>query len=170
MNVLTKERWVTIREFPNYQLSNRGEILNLKTGRLMKTNQNNYGHTKITLTDFDGSRHDRSVAFMVAEAFVKRPNFMCDHVIVLDGNLSNVKADNLAWRPDGFAWKYTHQFKIHYPHYYKNLPVRNVVTGVEYDCIVSAAISEGLLFEDIWRSVNTGYETYPDGSIFEVIR
>lgn len=161
-------QWVTVREFPNYEISDRGEIFNTKTRQPMRTSRNNHGHVKITLTDWEGVRHTRSVAQMVAEVFVKSPNFMCDNVMVLDGDLTNVCADNLAWRPRGFVWEYSRQLKIPQPPEYRELPVRNVIMNFDYDSIVEAGMTEGLLFKDIWRSTYSGCETFPHGSIFEI--
>jgi hypothetical protein len=164
-------RWVTVREFPNYEISENGEIFNTRTQKLMRTSVNNHGHVKVNLTDFDGAQYTRSVALLVAESFVRSPGLMCDTVIILDGDFTNLRSDNLAWRPDGFAWKYTHQLKVQQPLNYHNLRVRNIVTGVEYDSIVQAGIAEGLLFEDIYNSTYMrGWEIFPTGSKFEVIR
>lgn len=136
----------------------------------MRTSKTNFGHTKITLTDYDGQRYTRSVALLVAQAFVTRPNYLSDYLVVLDGDFSNVEASNLAWRPRGFAWNYTHQLKIPQPNHYRNLPVRNIITGSEYNSIIEAGIAEGLLFEDIEMSTYKRNEVYPHGSIFEVIK
>lgn len=167
---MSVERWRTILEFPTYEISNYGNIYNLKFRIMMRTSRNNYGHGKITLTDYDGSRHTRSLAILVADAFVLAPNYMCDHLIFLDGDLTNVNANNLAWRPRGFAWKYMHQLKIPQPNHYHNLPVFNLVTEREYSSIIEAGMSEGLLFDDIWVSTYKGIELFPNGSIFEVIK
>lgn len=164
------ERWRTILEFPKYEISNKGNVYNTKTRQMMRTSITNYGHTKITLTDYDGQRYTRSVAYLVAQAFIDPPTSMASYLIVLDGNFQNVDASNLAWRPRGFAWEYTHQLKYPQPNHYYNLPVRNVVTGFEYDSITEAGVTEGLLFNDIWRSTYTGNELYPHGSIFEIIK
>lgn len=167
---MSEERWRTILEFPQYEVSNRGDIYNTRRRLMMRTSRTNFGHSKITLTDYDGSRHTRSVALLVASAFVGPPNYMSDHLIVLDGDFRNVNANNLAWRPRWFAWKYTHQLKLPQPNHYTNLPVRNVKTGVVYDSIIEAGMAEGLLFDDIWRSTYRGNEIYPHGSIFEIIK
>lgn len=166
---MSEERWRTILEFPKYEISNRGNIYNTWKRSLMRTSRSNFGHTKITLTDYDGTRHTRSVALMVAQAFVAPPNFMCDYLMLLDGDLSNVDADNLVWRPRWFSWKYTRQLKIPQPMHYRNLPVRNIITGRIYDSIIEAGMTEGLLFDHIWQSTYRGSEIYPHGSIFEVI-
>lgn len=161
-------QWANIREFPNYDINDRGEIYNRKIERYMSTSINNYGRVKITLTDLEGRRFDRSVALMVAEAFVKPPNIFCDHVIVLDGDLSNVVADNLAWRPRGFARKYRMQLLREHPQHYHNLPVRNVTLDIPYDSVIDAGMTEGLIFDDVWRSTYSGSRCYPNGHAFEI--
>jgi len=163
------EEWRIVREFPNYQISNKGRVFNSKRNQHMRTSVTPFGHVKITLTDYDGSRHTRSVAQLVADMFVPHPNYMCDHLMVLDGDLLHVEASNLAWRPRWFAWKYTRQLKVPQPRQYHNLAVRNVTTGDEYESIIHAGMTEGLLFENIWRSTYTRQETYPHGSVFEII-
>lgn len=167
---MIQEQWRNIPDFSNYDVSNFGRIYNSKRDVIMQTSRTSFGHIKITMSaDWDGKRYTRSVAQLVAQAFVAAPNYLCDHVVQLDGNLSNVMFDNLAWRPRGFAWKYTHQLKCNQPIYYKNLPVMNMITEAEYDCIIDAGMSEGLLFDDIWRSTYTGAEIFPDDAVFEVI-
>lgn len=166
---MSDERWRRISEFPNYEISNYGRVYNLRKNGMMRTSRTNHGHSKITLTKEDGSRHTRSVALLVAEAFVPQPNELCDYLVVLDGDFNNVHSLNLAWRPRWFAWKYTRQLKTFQPIYYNNLAVRNIIDGSEYDSIVQAGITEGLLFEDIWRSTYTKDALFPTGSVFEVI-
>lgn len=167
---MLEEHWRTIMEFPKYEISDLGNIYNTVGGQMMRTSRTNFGNTKITLTDYDGSRHTRSVPLLVAQAFVKPPNYLSDYLMVLDGNLANVVADNLAWRPRGFAWEYTRQLKQLQPSHYGNLPVRNTSTGAEYDSIIDAGIAEGLLFKDIWRSTYSGERTYPFGHTFEIFK
>ena len=163
------EAWAIIPEFPNYQISSLGRVYNVKRDQMMSVSVTNHGHPKITLTDFDGERYTRSVALLVAEAFVPGRDMLSDQVVVLDGDLNHVEAFNLVWRPRWFAWKYTRQLKIDQPLHYRNLPVLDVTTQLEYDSIVQAGMSEGLLFTAIWRSTYTGHPVYPTDSVFEVI-
>lgn len=165
---MVDSRWRTISEFPRYEISNKGEIYNTHYRQMMRTSLSNHGHVKITLTDERGKRHTRSVALLVAATFVPAPNYLCDYLIVLDGNLERVEASNLAWRPRGFAWEYTHQLKVRQPLHFRNLAVRDLVNNFDYDSIVSAGIEEGLLFKDIWRSTYTQTEVFPSGAVFEV--
>jgi hypothetical protein len=136
---------------------------------MMKVSFTNHGHAKITLTDYWHQRHTRSVAQMVAEAFVMPPNELSVQVVILDGNFKNVRAENLVWRPRWYAWKYTRQLKMEQPLHYKNLRVVNIVKDQAYENIIVAGMTEGLLFEDIWRSTYTGDRIYPEGSIFEIM-
>lgn len=160
--------WRTIQEFPNYEVDQFGQIYNSRTHSVMRTSSTNHGHTKVTLTAHDGTRHTRSVAVIVAVAFVDPPNPLCDNVVVLDGNLENVAAINLAWRPRWFAWKYARQLRLEQPIHFRNLRVANMTMNVEYPCIVDAGMFEGLLFADIWRSTYMGSAVYPHGHRFEI--
>ncbi len=109
-----QEVWQTIPDFPSYLISNLGRVYNTKHDMIMRTSFTNFGHVKITLKiDKLSERFTRSVAQMVAEAFLEPPNWKCDQVIILDGDFSNVAASNLAWRPRWYTWKYTRQLKKH---------------------------------------------------------
>lgn len=162
------ERWRTIPDFPNYEISDWGNIYNRRRRQMMRISYTHHGHAKITLTDEVGMRHTKSVGLLVADMFVPQPNHICNCLMVLSGELADIRASNLAWRPRSFAWKYTHQLRTHQPLYVKNVPVRNVITGAEYSCVMEAGIEEGLLFEDIWRLLGTGDGVFPTGSVFEI--
>lgn len=162
-----QERWEVIPDFPRYHVSNHGRILDEQRG-LLTTSPNNHGHLRVWLHHWDGFRYMKTVAPLVARAFVRVPDRLCDRVIVLDGNFLHVQSWNLAWRPLGFAWEYTHQLKRQHPLHYHNLAVRNVDTGDEYASIIEAGTCEGRLFKDIWRSCNTGDRIYPYGNAFTV--
>lgn len=163
-----EEIWATIPEFPHYEISNYGRIFNSIRNQSMRTSFTNHGHVKITLKAPNGSRFTRSVAQLVGEAFVQVPNEMCDQLIMLDGNVENIVASNLAWRPHWFAWKYVRQLKTEQPRHYYNLSVRNKSTGAEYKSVIEAGMTEGLLFEAIWHSTYTHYPVYPYGHVFEI--
>ena len=164
------EEWSVIPEFPNYLISPSGEIFNRKYDMFMRSRPNNFGHFKIALTDDKtGERYDRSVVKLVAEAFVDRPDELCNQIVVLDGNFANVHASNLMWRPKAFAWKYTRQLKQQQPLPYRNLRVRNIDTNARYPSIVDCGMTEGLLFKEIWRSTYEGTQVYPYGHKYEII-
>jgi hypothetical protein len=167
---LTEEVWADIPGFSEYAISDLGRVYNRRTDRIMSVSLNNYGHVKITLVaDGTRRRYTRAVSVMVAEAFLEVPHVLSDQLVVLDGDFTHLTPSNLAWRPTWFAWKYTRQLKERQPRHYENLPVLNLVTGAEYESIMQAGITEGLLFDDIWKSTYTAEPVYPNGSIFEII-
>ena len=165
MDPLIDQIWAEIEEFPNYEISNWGLIYNKRRKSVMQSSLTTHGHVKISLVNWTG-RYTRSVALLVAEAFVPSPDSLCDTVVILDGVLTNVMAENLVWRPQWYAWKYVRQFKVIQPIHYHNLQVDNVQTGASYPSIIDAARKEGLLFDDIWRSTYTGLRTYPNNYTF----
>lgn len=165
------EEWRPVPGFPDYEVSSKGNIYNLRAHQMMRVSSNNYGYPKITLTDSKTHRRfTRAVAKIVAEAFVERPDEFCDQVVALDNNIWNLDATNLIWRPDGFAWRYANQFKGKLPLHFISVPVLNILEGTIYRSVKEAAIAEGLLFEDVWVSTYTGKQCYPTGSIFEIIQ
>lgn len=168
---MEEELWSIIPEFPNYQVSSLGRIFNRKTERLIQSTVTNHGHGKVNLYHaFNPSvSKTRSVAKLVAEAFVVPPNILCDEVVVLDGDYSNLRADNLVWRPTSFAWLYTRQLKEPKPLHYRNLRVNNISVMRAYDSIIEAGMTEGLLFADIWMSIHNGKEVFPYGHRFDVV-
>lgn len=166
---MIKEEWSWVREFPRYAVSNHGRVYSERLDRVVATSRTQYGHVKIAFFDEAlGQRFTRSVSLLVGEAFVERPDRHCDHIIILNGDLQNVAAWNLGWRPRGFAWSYFHQLHQHQPLYFRNLKIQNVTTGFEYQSVVEAGMAEGLLFQDVWRSTYTGARIYPYGCVYRV--
>lgn len=159
-----EEKWNIIEEFPSYKVSNYGDILNTSTGKLMKQSVNTSGVLKVGLV-MGGKQYARSVKILVADAFVFGRSDIFDTPIHLDGNPHNNRADNLAWRPRWFAWKYTRQFAETYNHH--RGPVRDVSTDIWYNTVIEAATANGILVKDIIRSVGAlGFEIFPTGQKF----
>lgn len=168
---MAEPSWSIIEEFPNYLVNDRGEIFNRTLDRYMRIYPNTFGHMRITLTDEEtGERYDRGVAKLVAEAFVEPPNHLCDRVMILDGRKDNLVAENLVWRPRWFVQKYVRQFVLldSQPLHYRNLRIKNCETGKRYKSVIECAITEGLLFDDIWRSTWSHAEIFPHADTFEV--
>jgi hypothetical protein len=160
--------WAPISGFPAYLVSNFGQILNQETDRLLRISYTNHGHAKCSLVGLEG-RQTLSVAYLVAMAHLERTDPLATHVVVLNGNQADLRAENLVWRTASFAWKYTRQQRTTHPIYVYNLAVVDISTGRRFNTILEAAESLGLLYGDIWRSTYTGREVYPTGSIFKVV-
>lgn len=168
-DVITEE-WAVIQAFPNYHVSNLGRVYNQLHDHYLSPTPNNYGTMRVYLTrDYDRTKHTLSLSRLVADYFVDPPDILSDTPILLDGDQTNCAAHNIVWRPRWFAWKYRRQMHQDHPRPYHNLVVINKGTRDEYANIIQAGKAEGLLFDDIWISCNTGRRIYPNSSIFEVV-
>lgn len=163
------EEWCDIEGFPGYQVSNYGNVLKVEGRRQgpMSPSKTNYGDLKVALVS-EGRRVTRSLRTLVAEAFVAQPPYPnCNTVIVLDGDRENVAWDNLAWRPRWFAWKYTRQQQTEQPDSHRKYPVVNERTHEWYPSIIECGNKEGLLYEDIARSLLIHNQVFPTGDRFK---
>ena len=104
------EIWKPIEEFPDYAVSNFGRIQSSYVERELKYSLVQNGIPTVGLLDADHRQKRRSVAILVAEAFVEKPQTSYrvefDTPINLDGNRQNCRADNLVWRPRWFAVRF----------------------------------------------------------------
>jgi hypothetical protein len=166
------EEWVTIFEFPMYQVSSLGNVINRNTGRRVSTSLTRQKIVKVALINERG-RYTRSVALLVANIFVYGRTDILNTPIHLDGDLQNCEATNLAWRPRWFAYNYHRQFlknKDSTIDYISELgPVYETNTNMHYKNIAEAAMLNGLLIKEIFQSSNnTGSKrVWPTGQIFE---
>ena len=145
-----QDKWHELEEFPDYAVSDQGEVANIKTGMPRKTSMNQQGIVKISL--YKGRELiTRSVAVMVAEAFVEGQTDFFNTPIHLDGDRENCRADNLVWRPRWFAVQYHRQF--HSEEFYQmNVRIQHIQTGKEYESVKDACIDLGLYYNDVYRS------------------
>ena len=145
-----REHWCELEEFPDYAVSDLGEIHNIKTGMPRKTSINQQGIVKISL--YQGRELiTRSVAIMVAEAFCEGQTAFFNTPIHLDGDRENCRADNLMWRPRWFAVKYHRQF--HYEEFHNsNVHIQEVLSGKEYYSVKECCMDLGLYYNDVYRS------------------
>jgi NUMOD4 motif len=146
------EKRKNIEGFPRYQVSNYGRVYNRYTGRRMALSPTNFGILTVGLMRDDGDgyvrQYRRSVKRLVAEAFVPGQTEMFDTPIQLDGDRTNMRSDNLMWRPRWFAWLYIHQFEDPQDWFYSG-PIFDITNRIEYENILHAAITNGSLCKDI---------------------
>jgi len=153
-----RERWHELDEFPDYAISEFGEVANIKTGMPRRTSINQQGIVKISLYQDGKYLITRSVAVMVAEAFCEGQSEFFNTPIHLDGDRENCRADNLMWRPRWFAVQYHRQFQS--PDFH-NAIVRifDVNTGKEYESVKECCMDLGLYHNDVYRSYIHGTPT-----------
>lgn len=145
-----REKWYELDEFPDYAVSNFGEIHNIKTGMPRKTSINQQGIVKISL--YQGRELiTRSVAVLVAEAFCDGQTSLFNTPIHLDGDRENCRADNLMWKPRWFAVQYHRQF--HSADFHRmDIPIVELNSGKEYQSVKEACMDLGLYYNDVYRS------------------
>ena len=161
-----EELWVTLRDFPDYAVSNQGRVARTFDEELMSLSSTRDGDVKISLWDPSGVRRTRSVKVLVAQEFVFKPRETFDSVIVRDNDKSNLYSSNLSWRPHWFSWRYAHQFKETYPPHYYDVPVVNMNTQIQYGSMFEAAIDNGCLARDVFRSIYAGERIFPDWHVY----
>ena len=163
-----KERWKKVRGFPDYSVSNTGLIRSDKSGRILSLSENQFGVLCVGMMKNGKQRH-RSVALLVAKAFLPTRRDAFDTPINLDGDRRNNHVDNLAWRPRWFAVKYNQQFRHPYQHSIRE-PLVDLKTGAISENSLECARENGLLEEDIVLSIlNRTYvwPTYQEFGIYE---
>lgn len=143
------EEWKKVLLFTGYSVSNLGRVRNDKTGRMMTIMRNHGGVCYVGLAR-SGKQCRRSVAPLVAQAFVPKPGLYRESnfsdLIHLDGDSTNNKSTNLMWRPHWFAMRYWAQFKTG-PTVAK--PVIEKKTNEQYPRPWDAAVVLGLLEREI---------------------
>ena len=86
------EKWLTIRNHPDYEVNNLGDVRNKKTNRILKPQLNRTdGYYRVAL---NGKRY--YVHRLVADAFFDEDHDKID-VNHIDGNRLNNKLSNLEW-------------------------------------------------------------------------
>jgi len=161
----TFESFKVIEEFPDYMVSNFGQVYNVRYNRWMTLSPTEAGDMTVGLNK-DGVQHRRSVKVLVAMAFVEGRDAICDTAIQLDRDKTNLRADNLVWRPRWFAWRYARQFE-HPPGWAYSGPVQIVRTGEEFPSIIDAAFDLGVLMMEIRWSLLNQKRVFPYGYVFK---
>lgn len=159
--------WVTVPGFPEYLISNFGEVMNKTSGRTISQSTTQKGIVKVGMVR-GGTQFQRSVKVLVANSFVSGRTDVLDTPILLDGNPHNNRADNIVWRPHWFAWRYAHQFSNVVDNDHIG-PLRDLESRFRYLDVYEAAIVNGLLFVDIRRSIVTKEPVFPTFQVFELM-
>lgn len=163
-------QWEELQEFPDYAVSEHGDIANIKTGLPRKLSINQQGVVKISLYDPEGRLRTRSVARLVAENFLPpHPNPLFDTPIHLDGELQNCRRDNLMWRPLWFAVKYHKQFRIENFHAVED-QIMDLETETVYNSVKEACIENGLYWYDVIKSYTEDVAIFPSWQTFCLVR
>lgn len=144
-------RWSELEEFPDYAVSDEGEVANIRSGMPRQLSMNQQGIAKISLYKNRRELHTRSVAVLVAEAFVEREYELFDTPIHLNGDRQDCRAANLLWRPRWFAIRFHRQF-YETGFHEKVLPIIELNTGLEFESVAEACKRLGTHHVDVTES------------------
>lgn len=164
---MQRVEWRPLEEFPDFLVSEHGDIQNNLTGVVRRVSINRQGIIKVTLIK-DRIFCTRSVARLVASAFV--PNGadpeLFDTPIHKDGDKTNCRADNLAWRPRWFAVRYHKQFGFPDFHSIKGRFI-DVESEEVYFSVKEICVVNGLWWGDVIKSIEEGVPVFPTWQIFQ---
>lgn len=99
------EQWRSIEGFDNYLVSNKGRVMNSKTGRILRPADDSRGYERVILCK-DGKRTNKKVHRLVAQTFVDNPNNL-ETVNHIDENKHNNNVENLEWMTQGDNVRYS---------------------------------------------------------------
>ena len=161
------ELWKPIELFEEYSVSSHGRIRSDKSGRILATNETQWGLVQVGLMR-NGIQYHRSVPLLVAKAYIPIKPEAFDTPINLDGDRHNNHVDNLMWRPRWFAIKYNKQFR-----YWAEGHISSRIQDTKNDAIsensLECAKQYGLLEEDIIMSINMRTYVWPTYQTFRVL-
>ena len=135
------ELWVSIKNFPNYEVSSHGRVRNIKTGRILKPGVNKHGYEIVALSN-SFERKTSAVHRLVADNFYDgdHENLVVDHV---DTNKRNNFIANLEFCTSGENNRraYATGLKTPVPAYNQptNRKVKIVETGEVFNSINECA-------------------------------
>ena len=124
-----KEQWKIIDEYPNYQVSDLGRVMNKKTGRVLNLDRRKDGYLQVDLLK-DGKKKLFLVHRLVATAFIENPyNKPC--VNHIDGCKSNNYVENLEWCSHSENMKHSYRTGLKKITIYHNLNPKQSIRCIE---------------------------------------
>ena len=142
--------WVPAKDLPTYEVSNEGDVRNVKTGRIIKQHINGRGYPSLAL------RKDKQQITKVTHRLIADSFFDGDHegldVNHRDGNKTNNYISNLEWctRKENIQ----HAFAIGLKKPSRQIRVRVVETGEIFESIRECGRALGVNQSDICRCLN----------------
>lgn len=104
------EEWRCIPDYPNYQVSNLGNVRNIKTGRILSSGINNSGYINVSLCK-NGEAKNYMVHRLVASAFIPNPKNLPE-INHKDHNRQNNCVDNLEWCTRQYNIEYSNSKQV----------------------------------------------------------
>lgn len=128
------EIWKPLKNFPSYNGSTEGRIMNVKTGRIIKTFITDKGYIQACLRK-NNQQYTVKVARVIAETFLGEHPGM--DVTYKNGDRSDICVDNLEWRTRSEIIQSAFDRGSKIPP--RQIPVRVIETGDVYTSIRACA-------------------------------
>lgn len=165
------EVWKTIKDFPNYEVSNTGKVRNKETKYIIRplNGSNGYLSVRIRKQHGDYEKPSRLIHRLVAEAFLggKHPDLQVNHK---DGNKHNNHVNNLEWctRKENSQHALSLGLFNPVPPESPKRKVKIVETGEVFDSIRECANELNVAEQHIWACLN-GRRKTRNGLHFEYV-
>lgn len=160
------EKWRVIEDFPEFAISSDGRVQNIPKQRFINTRSNLQGFEMVTMYDDTGHQKTRSVAHLVASAYLeepKNPNY--NSIIHLNGDRLDCRSMNLMWRPRWYALQFHKMFE--------DMPYRVAVyipfLDKVYHSLREACTTHGLVERSTYIDICNGQPCFHYGWIIEEI-
>jgi hypothetical protein len=155
------ETWKPLKNFPSYNGSTEGRIMNIRTQRILKTFVNSQGYELICLRK-NNKQYTVKVGRVIAETFLGEHPGM--DVGYKNGNRSQNNISNLEWRTRQETIRAAFESGNKIPS--RQIAVRVIETGVTYSSIRACAKDLGCCQSDISRCLQ-GKSKQVNGYHFE---
>lgn len=137
-----EEVWKIVNDYPNYEVSNFGNVRNSTTGNLLHQQKRKKGYVKVELWK-NGEQHTRDVHRLVAIAFLGlHEGLEVNHI---NGQKDDNRLENLEWctRKENMHHAMKTGLFTPKPPEVKRTPIRIVETGEIFDSISDCARTIG---------------------------
>lgn len=143
------EIWKPLKNFPSYNGSSEGRIMNIKTQRIMKSFVNSDGYLQVCLRK-NNKQYTVKVSKVIAETFLGEHPGM--DVTYKNGNRLDIDICNLEWctRQEIIRKAFERGTKV--PS--RQIPVKVIETGKNYDSIRACARDIGCYQTDISKCLS----------------
>lgn len=140
------EIWKPLKNFPSYNGSSEGRIMNIKTQRILKTFVNYKGYVLVCLRK-NNRQYTVRVAQVIAETFLGEHPGM--DVTYKNGNRSDIDISNLEWCTRQEIIQRSFERGERAPSH--QIPIRVIETGETYASIRACARDIGCYQTDICK-------------------